>query len=129
MYSLLQKRPQKNSIDEALRLGLLAFSSNIFLQWQDVGMYHSRFPPIYTKFVLSLDGVSSQMLLWLLMIGAISIFLEPHETRLKQGLQANLKLNGVKSWTEMRQILKSFLWIDLLHDKPGKDMFDALVSS
>lgn len=129
MYSLLQKKPQRNSVDAAIHFGLLAFSSNIFLQWQDIGMSHSRFPPNYTKNILFLDGVSSQMLLWLLMIGALSIFPEPHETRLKHGLQMNIKLYGVKSWIEMREILKSFLWIDLLHDKPGKDIFDFLVLS
>ena len=33
---------------------------------------------------------------------------------------------GFKSWNEMRGVLKSFMWIGLLHDKPGKDVFDSI---
>ena len=32
----------------------------------------------------------------------------------------------VKTWKDMQEILKSFMWIALLDEQPGKQMYDLL---
>lgn len=33
-------------------------------------------------------------------------------------------LSRVSTWDELRRTLKQFLWIDLIHDKDGRALFD-----
>lgn len=75
-YRLLHMRFSSGSIDEAVRQGLLAFCYHVFLQWQDIKPPYCDLAAAYQTSILSLepsDGVSSQLMLWLLIIGAISI--------------------------------------------------------
>lgn len=133
MYRLLYMHFEHGSLDEVIRIGLLAFSSSIFLQWQDVRPSYSHLPNAYRGCLAGLkgmEGVAPPPLLWLLFIGAISVFSEPEDHAwLKLWLQREIGSSGVQSWGGMRQILKSFLWIDLVHDKPGQKVFDSVVAS
>ncbi|KAJ9419930.1 hypothetical protein QL093DRAFT_2591347 [Fusarium oxysporum] len=74
MYRLLRMDFTAGSINEAIRHGLLAFSYHVFLQWQDIKLPYHCFPTIYKNCVLGLelvDGISSQLMIWLLMTGAL----------------------------------------------------------
>lgn len=130
MYRLLHMSFETGSIDEAVRLGLLALSSHVFLQWKDVRPSYVDFPATYRNCLANLQAVdgfaSYHLLLWLLMVGAISIFTTADDDMwLKPWLRVNMNLCEVTSWNKMRDILDSFLWIGLVHDQPGMDMFDS----
>jgi hypothetical protein len=117
--------------DEAVRLGLLAFSSHIFLQWQDISLSYQYFPTTYKDCLVGLESVddsSSRVLLWLLTIGAISVFRESDDVWLKPWIRENIHSCELESWSEMQDILDSFMWIGLVHDEPGKKIFDSLFS-
>lgn len=128
MYRLLDIKFETGSIAEALRLGLLAFSSHIFLQWQDIRRPYIQFSAAYKDCLVSLkslDGVSSHIVLWLLMVGGVSVFGASDDEWLKPWLRANSQLCKVRSWPAMRGVMESFIWIGALHDKPGKDLFES----
>ncbi|OQV02387.1 hypothetical protein CLAIMM_07592 [Cladophialophora immunda] len=78
MYRLIQMSSfDPTSLDEAVRLGLLVFSSHIFLNWQDVRPRHTSLPHLYRTCLLTLklpSMLTPQLLLWLLMVGSFSIF-------------------------------------------------------
>lgn len=127
MYRLFHMKFELGSVNEALRLGVLAFSSHVFLQWKDDKRAYLHFPAAYRDCLVSLrswETIPSRLLLWLLMIGAISVFTKD-EAWLKPWLRGNIDLCGIQSWNEMRDSLDSFLWIGYLHDKPGKNIFDS----
>lgn len=129
LYRLLHMGFATDSIDEAVRLGLLAFSHHVFLQWQDIKLPYRYFPTIYQKCILglqSVDGVSSQLMLWLLMAGANSFFDISDEAWLRESLREHVDRCHVKTWKEMQDRLKSFMWIALLDDQPGKQNYDLL---
>ncbi|OTB07723.1 hypothetical protein M426DRAFT_266956 [Hypoxylon sp. CI-4A] len=68
MYRLLHMGFADGSIDEAIRLGLLAFSYHVFLQWQDIKPTHAQFHHAYKTCILNLsrtDGIPSRLTLWL----------------------------------------------------------------
>jgi hypothetical protein len=133
MYRLLRMNSfDPTSVDEAVRLGLLAFSSHIFLRWQDVKLPHTYFPQTYRSCLLNLklpDALSSQILLWLLMVGAMSLFTPADDAWLIPWVRVNIELCGARNWSELRAQLKGFPWIDILHDKLGQAIFDSAVSS
>ncbi|KAK6831707.1 hypothetical protein RU639_002978 [Aspergillus parasiticus] len=128
MYRLLQLKFETGSIGEAIRLGLLAFSSHVFLQWRDIQRPYTQFSASYKESLVSLkslNGVSSDIVLWLLTVGRISVFGISDDEWLKPWLRANSQLCTVHSWPAMRNVMESFLWISALHDKLGKDLFES----
>ena len=132
MYRLFDMAFEADSVNEAIRLGLLAFCSDIFLRWPDVKFSYIRFGNTYKDCLLCLESMgsaSSDVWLWLLMIGAISTFTEQDDTWLKPRIHQSIKSCGIKSWSETRDVLASFLWIGLVHDRPGKQIFDSTLSS
>jgi len=129
MYRLLHMDFAAGSINETVRHGLLAFSHHVFLQWQDVKLPYHHFPIVYRNCILHLklvDGVSSQLMLWLLMTGANSVFSISDEAWLMGHLREHADRCDVKTWKDMQDILKSFIWIALLEEQSGKYTYDML---
>ncbi|KAI2618425.1 hypothetical protein GGR54DRAFT_605417 [Hypoxylon sp. NC1633] len=145
-------------LNEAIRLGLLAYSSSVFLQWAGVRLPYLHFPRVYRHALVNLDltsldpsSSSPQLLLWLLMVGAISVFdtninlASSGDSAASSGtgdaawivpwLRVNVEMCGATpgsdsepTWNTVRRVLDSFLWIPLVHDKPGKAVLDAVIS-
>ncbi|RDW57388.1 hypothetical protein BP5796_12838 [Coleophoma crateriformis] len=129
IYRLLHMHFANNSIAEAIRNGLLAFSYHIFLQWQDIKLPYDYFATTYKDCILGLkdiDGISSQLVLWLLMTGANAVFNIPNEAWLRDCLREYTHKCQVKDWKEMRGILKSLMWIELLGEQPEKQIYNLL---
>lgn len=131
MYALLRMNFPTNSINEAIRLGLLAFCSHSFLERRGIHLpngyicenYRTCFENVNTQ-----ARGASQILLWFLMIGKISIFTSDTDDSawIKCRLNENIGMHKDCSWPRLRLILKSFLWIDILHDAPGKMILESL---
>lgn len=132
MYRLLQMHYfDRNSIDEAVRLGLLVFSSHIFLNWQDITLPHTYLPNTYRTCLLNLKLPSTfppQILLWLLIVGSLSTFTPADSIWLMPWVRVNIELCEAHTWSELRPQLKTFPWIDILHDKPGRAIYEAAVA-
>jgi len=109
VYRLLHMNFAARSTDEAVRLGLLAFAHHIFLQWQDIKPLHSNFHSAFRKCILDVkhvDNVSPQLILWLLMTGANSLFDISTEAWLKEYLLEYIIKCHVKTWKEMHEVLE-----------------------
>ncbi|KAI0858798.1 hypothetical protein F4860DRAFT_516451 [Xylaria cubensis] len=124
-YRLLETDFAIGSIDNILRYGLLIFSYHIFLQWSDLKLPYPYLPAGYRTRIesfMSHHDASPQLKLWLLMIGAISIFDAVEDSWLRGEIQQHVEKCGVRTWKDMRDILKSFMWIGLLDDRAGEDI-------
>ena len=133
MYRLLHQRFETGSVDEAFRLGSLAFSSPVFLHWNRVELPDRQFTSAYREALASLNltqpSIAPREHLWLLMVGALSMSHEPDGIAwLSPTLRMNIELCDVSTWDGMRDLLGSFLWIGLVYDKPGKDVFEMIMS-
>ncbi|KEF57424.1 uncharacterized protein A1O9_05341 [Exophiala aquamarina CBS 119918] len=131
MYRLLHmKYFDPTSIDEAIRLGLLAFSSHIFLTWQGIRLPHPYLPNTYRTCLLNLKLPGTfppQILLWLLIVGSFSVFTSSDAAWLAPWVRANIELCEASTWTEVRGQLKTFPWIDILHDKPVQAIYESAI--
>lgn len=132
MYRLLDMTKFKvDSIEEVIRLGLLAFSSSVFLQWKQLGLSYNYLAITYRNCLAEsrCSNTPPKLLLWLLMVGAVSVFRCDDEKWLRPRLRANIgSIGGLKSWTDMHDILVSFMWIGLVLDEPGKEVFDSTMT-
>lgn len=122
---------EADSFEETLRLGLLAFSSNVFLMWQSIKLPYHYFPASFRDCLVNINALdavrSSRLLLWLLMVGSITIFTEADDDAwLKPWLRLHMDDCKVRSWDQLQDVLRSFLWIDMLHDTPGRAVFESL---
>ncbi|KAI0138188.1 hypothetical protein F4776DRAFT_621013 [Hypoxylon sp. NC0597] len=129
MYRLLRTSFAAGSIDETIRHGLLAFSYHVFLQWQDIVPPYHQFAAAYKSCILgvkSAGGIPSQLILWLLMAGAISIFDISEESWLRELIKEYTNICRIKTWKEMQDILKSYMWIVMLSEKVGKRIYSLL---
>ena len=130
VYRLLYVTFDAGSVNEAVRLGLLVLSTQILLQWKLLKIKHAHLTASYRSCLdrlRSLNGISSRLVVWLLMIGAISVFEQHDDSWLKPWLGANIRTYGIISWKEMQKILDSFIWVPLVQEKPGKEVFDSIV--
>lgn len=129
LYRLIHMSFAVGSLDRVVRHGLLAFSYHVFLQWQDIKLPNAHFPIAYKACIQSIkpaDGVSPQLMLWLLMTGANSLFNISDEEWLREGLRAHACKCQSNTWKDTQGILKSFIWVSLLDDIPGKQVYDML---
>ncbi|KAI8965291.1 hypothetical protein F5Y11DRAFT_344733 [Daldinia sp. FL1419] len=143
MYRLLHTCFARGSLSEVVRLGLLAFCSSVFLQWTSVRLPYTYFPAVYRDNLMNLEFLIAdcdytntdsfsvpRLLVWLLMVGAVSAFDGPDsETWLKPWLRVNLELCDIDSWSTMRAVLDSFMWIGLVQDTLTRSIFESAMSS
>lgn len=129
MYRLLQTSFAGGVINKAVHLGLQAFSYHLFMQWQDIKLPYRHFPNNYQECIRSLkaiDTASPQLMLWLLMIGAVSLFNISDETWLGEYLREYIDICQIKTWKEMQDTLESYMWIVALDGQLGKQIYDEL---
>jgi hypothetical protein len=129
MYRLIRKSFDHRPSDEAVRLGLLFYTHHIFLRWEYLKTPDSNLAATIRTCLQNWDtqaAIDPNLMLWLLMISAVSIFSVHDAPWLKVRLQRQLNMHGITAWKDARAILKSFLWIDLLYDKPGIAVFELL---
>jgi hypothetical protein len=129
MYRLINMNIPAGAIDKAVQLALLAFSYHLFIQWQDIRLPYQHFPKAYQDSIQNLeavDDVSPRLMIWLLMTGAISVFDISNNMWLQESLRDYIHRCQVETWTEMRDILDSFIWNDLLDKQLGKQIYDSL---
>ncbi|KAI1168182.1 hypothetical protein F5B18DRAFT_268850 [Nemania serpens] len=132
MYRLLDMRFAPGCLDEVVRLGLLAFGANVFLQWQQ------SFPVGPTCFTSMLQESLSQfrqadnfphLMMWVLLIGASTVFSAEDNTWLHPWLKASMKACGVRSWDDAKSILHRLPWVDILHGSIGCSIFAEVYSA
>jgi len=129
-YRLLDMHFEAGSKDEVVRLGLIAFLCSVFLQWKHLGISYSHFTSMFRNCLLEMipDRIAPEFMIWLLIVGAVSVFDERDDSWLKPLLRAYIDLRGIDEWNEVQELLKQFLWIGLVYDKPGKRVFESAVA-
>jgi hypothetical protein len=117
---LLDEHPLR----EAIRLGLLAYESTIFLQIQGVKLKSDLFTSQLREAIeaIPVEGEAiANVKLWLLLIGSMVIF-DSKAPWLAQSIQS---LTGRQTWSQVRKRVKEVMWIDIIHDLAGSEAFEA----
>lgn len=127
MYRLIHMPHAAGSLDGIIRLGLLTFSYGTFIKWKDIKLPQQHLRDSYRQSIEKAklaNKVEPAFLLWMLMIGALTIFSD--EPWLKDSLSQYAIVCRTFTWTDMHSLLKSFMWIDILDDQPGRSIFNML---
>lgn len=125
-YRLMQLQGTLDDIlAECFRLALLAFVVTMFQ------LPYKRMPYPYLadrlreccRAIASDTPQMQDLMLWLLIIGTISVFEVDDEPWMSERWREDLP---DVTWPEARRRLKDILWMDALHDRIGKTAFEAL---
>lgn len=132
MYRLIHMRFAPGCLDEVTRLGLLAFGTDVFLQWQQSFPGGATCFPAMLRESLSQFGQADNFphfMMWVLLIGASTVFSEEDNTWLHPWLKANMEVCRVRSWDDARAILHGMPWVDILHGNHGRSAFAEIYSA
>ncbi|KAH7161360.1 hypothetical protein EDB81DRAFT_784556 [Dactylonectria macrodidyma] len=125
---LIALRFDPASVPELLRLCMLAYMKSLLIQIDGLG-------PRMTHLV---DGLTTalqaqqippapeqaRLLLWTLFIAKLSIFEDSDQDWLQEAMVQTVVSLDLRTWQQTRVVLKSFLWVDLVYNQPGKRLFD-----
>ncbi|CAM1508640.1 Fc.00g054880.m01.CDS01 [Cosmosporella sp. VM-42] len=119
------------SLQELLRLSMLAYIKNLLIQIEGLGkeltvlanglktaLLAQHFPPAFG---------TAEILLWSLTIASLAVFESLDQDWLRMALVKTCSSLSLQTWTETRIILKRFLWLDMVYDKKGKRLMEMWV--
>ncbi|CAG9953625.1 unnamed protein product [Clonostachys rosea f. rosea IK726] len=110
-------------LGECFRLGMLAFLATLF----QVPRTPCSYPYLETRLKEAYQSIETtpdrrDLLLWLLMVGAMTVH-KPEDRWLRDRWLSDV---SPSTWPEVRGRLQDIVWINALHDRPGREVFDVL---
>jgi hypothetical protein len=133
LYRLTQLSFESDPIQDAIRIGLLAVSSTIFMQrhFMDhpydhlLNLYHNA---LFTLLESTNVDFPLPIILWLTMLAHVVARKEPSpEDWLSAGLDKSILRAGIDTWPQAHEMLRSIVWVDFTHDRLGKQAFEASI--
>lgn len=128
LYRLTHLSFPRDILQEAIRIGLLVFSSTIFMQRYFKGQSYDHLLELYDNALFSLResnfDLPTPMVLWLAMLPHVAAHKEhsPADRR-SLWLDQAIQRADIDSWSEVCEILRSIAWIGFIHDQHGKKVF------
>ncbi|KAK2016827.1 hypothetical protein LZ32DRAFT_601224 [Colletotrichum eremochloae] len=119
-------------MQDACLLGVMCFYSSLLLQ---LGRQrHLVYAKLSGQLKASLDGLIfgcrhprlRSTIMWLLMIGAISVLEKKEDVWLLPALARVSEMAGLKGWEETCKKLKEYPWIGSIHDGQGERVWERV---
>lgn len=73
--------------------------------------------------LVSPDLENLPLLFWACFMASLSVFEGPESHWLRVGLQQTMLPLRIQTWPQARDVLKRYLWTDMLHDVEGEKLF------
>jgi hypothetical protein len=131
LYRLTNLSFESDPMQEAIRSGLLAFSSTIFMQRHFMEQPYDHLLNLYNNAVFKLlestdIDLPIPIVLWLTIFSLVVEHKEsPPADWLGVWLHKTILRAGIDSWSQAREILGSIMWVDFVHNRLGKQVFEA----
>ena len=134
LYRLTHLSFESDPLQEAIRIGLLAFSSTIFMQRQFMKQPYRHLLDLYNNSLSNLHmamgiNLPVPISLWLAILLHVVIddelSIEDWQTF---SLEKAIFRAGIDSWPQASEILRSVAWVAFIHDRRGKQAFEAVFS-
>lgn len=122
LYRLLHLSFPDSLVDELMRLGMIIFSSVILLQRQKSHRaILDAFANSLNKIQHQLIDIPNSILFWLLTIWKSYVSEQIPKSQLEDWFEELVKRLTICDWEQARTLLKSIMWIDVLHDSKGEE--------
>ncbi|KAH8700088.1 hypothetical protein BGW36DRAFT_373329 [Talaromyces proteolyticus] len=131
LYRLTNLSFEGDPVQEMIRIGLLTFSSTLFIQRHFIEQPYDHLLHLYNNALFGLLGLTDielpiALLLWFTIFSLVVGCEEtPLAGRLRVLLDKALLRVSINSWHLAREILGSIMWVDFIHDRLGKQAFES----
>lgn len=126
-HRLMSLDYEKTSIHELLRLSMLAYVKSVIIRMKGIGrnltFLAEKLKSALLFHLTSLDPEKPPLLFWACFMAALAVFEGNEPGWLRVGLQQTMLPLGMYTWPQARDVLKRYLWTDMLHDAEGEKMF------
>ncbi|RSM05333.1 hypothetical protein CEP52_006360 [Fusarium oligoseptatum] len=132
LYRLLALSFPESPIEDALRVGMIAFTAAMFFRWRSMNQRQQYLDDTFRETLSKLKDASAQpplsVLFWLLMVWTITVSQNSEQNVFSKWMDDILQDLGLSSWSDAQKTLKSVLWVGCLFDDPGQQAFDIILS-
>ena len=132
LYRLMNLSFAESPIEDAIRVGMMAFVAAIFFRWRGMRQRQQYLDDAFQASLQRLEHASAQppfeLTLWLLIMWNICVADQPGNGLFVEWLDDIIFSSHCRSWVEARDVLKSVIWINFMHDPCGKMVFDTVLS-
>jgi len=132
LYRLTCLSFESDPSQEAIRTGLLAFSSTIYMQRHFMEQPYDHLLNRYSNSLVRLrkstdvDLLPVPIVLWLAILSHVLTHNGPSPADWRSvWLDEAILRAGIDSWSQAREVLRSVMWVDFIHDRLGKQAFEA----
>ncbi|KIW21664.1 hypothetical protein PV08_02244 [Exophiala spinifera] len=131
LYRLMHLSMKQDTLQEAVRLGLQAFCTTLFMTRHYLDKPYEQLvekfrTALYGVFHVSAIVVPDLIMLWFMMLYRIVAYKEPLASDWESvQLEQAVLLTGVTTWPHAHSMLKSVMWVGFVHDSPGVRVFEA----
>ena len=131
LYRLMHLIFEEGSLQEAIRIGLLTFSSTIFLTRLYMKQPYEHLFNLFSSSLFDLCQSTSikvpqPIMLWLMVLYHMVAYNQPSPGDWQSvWLGKAVSFTEVNTWPQARIMLKSVMWVDFVHDAPGNKAFEA----
>lgn len=126
-YRLMFLDIAPESTDKAIYVGMLAFSTNIFLRMKDLAIpLHNVSAHLRDSIIgpVLMGDATLEFKLWLLFVARICVVTENESPWLQPEMKKTLEALNLASWKAAKERLKRYLWIDVVHDNDGRKAYE-----
>ncbi|KAH8205487.1 hypothetical protein TruAng_000393 [Truncatella angustata] len=118
-------------MESAYHIGLTTFMMTLFMQWDGRRIWHYPLVSRHLREVLEYEemygcGEYDNLLLWVMFIGGIWVLADPDGFWLLPKLRTLVRKLGIKDFEGVLKRLRSFPWINEMHDEAGRFIMDML---
>jgi hypothetical protein len=131
LYRLTHLSFESDILQEVIRTGLLVFSSTIFMQRVFMDQPYDHLLSLYSNALSRLRKFTDidlpvPIVLWLTMLSHAVAHEEPSPGNWRSvWLDEAILRSDINSWVQALEILRSIAWVNFIHDRLGKQAFEA----
>ncbi|KAK4223348.1 hypothetical protein QBC38DRAFT_399859 [Podospora fimiseda] len=129
----LMKMDFGDSVDEVIRLALLAYSASVFLQWKKMTHCKAGPYPYLAELLRNAlrrmgDEIEPDLRLWLIMVGSVAVLDVSGEDEewIGDTIREHMALCGLPEWGELRRMMEGIMWVGLVHDGLARQVMQGV---
>jgi hypothetical protein len=118
--------------DKLWQLGLTAFLTTLLMEFNRHSSDYEHLSESLRVAIHHFSDTSVQskrLLMWCIFIGSVSALNVGGEELLRTLLVETCEPGHLYTWTEVRDVLNLFPWVGILHDAPGKTVWNRVQTS